>query len=107
MMVRSVLGAVVLFCCSESSGGAACQEVPAITVDVVQEVACVGTQLLEGDDTFEGIAAACGPMALQDVVTIVGSLALQGSDGASATAVTLASRAKACHHRGATEAGSQ
>ena len=48
-----------------------CSQVPAITAAVVQEVDCVEAQLTAGNDTFEGIALACAPLAVEDVVTIV------------------------------------
>jgi hypothetical protein len=48
-----------------------CQQLPAISADVVNEVDCVEAQLLAGNDTFEGIALACSPALVSDVVTIV------------------------------------
>lgn len=69
---------------------AACAAVPAITKTVVDEITCVEGEVTKGDDTFEGIALACGPITVEDVVLIVGSLAASKSPAAE--------KAKAVHH---------
>jgi hypothetical protein len=52
-------------------GISSCAQVPAITAAVVQDVDCVEAQLQNGTDTFEAIAVACAPLAIDQVVTIV------------------------------------
>jgi hypothetical protein len=69
---------------------AACAAVPAITKTIVDEITCVEGEISNGDDTFEGIALACGAVTVEDVGLIVGSLA--------ASKHPLAEKAKAVHH---------
>ncbi len=64
-------------------------------------VQCVTTELLKGDDTFEGIAAACGGAAVSEVVGIIETLASSYADGGLAKASPLAAKAAAAHHRNA------
>jgi hypothetical protein len=71
-----------------------CAAVPAITVDLVQEIHCVDAQLEAGNDTFEGIAIACGGMLVADVVTIVADEA-SGEGGVP----ELAEKARHVHHK--------
>jgi hypothetical protein len=78
-----------------ASGG--CAQVPVITAAVVGEINCVENQLAAGDDTFEGIAIACAPLAVEDVVTIVGALAQPASDGGNGTS-PVSDAAKKVHH---------
>ena len=70
-------------------------EQSSITADVVGEVDCVEAQLLAGNDTFEGIAAACAPALVADVVTIVTA---ELSKDAGVTPVATA--AAKVHHAG-------
>ena len=74
-----------------------CAQVPAITAGVVQVVDCVEAQLAAGDDTFEDIAAACAPVAVADVVTIVTAEVEPYPDGG--TQKPLALQASKVHHR--------
>jgi hypothetical protein len=62
-------------------------------------VACVSQELLKGDDTFEGIAAACGGAAIAEVVGIVETLSLAADAGGAATVLT--QKASAAHHKNA------
>jgi hypothetical protein len=68
-----------------------CAQVPVITAGIVQLVDCVGAELLKGDDTFEAIAIACAPAAIEDVITIVTAKAAE--DGGP-----LAAAASRVHH---------
>jgi hypothetical protein len=72
---------------------AACAQLPAITADVVKDVQCVEVEIGKGNDTFEGIALACAPLAVEQVVTIAGALAT----GTTASP-TLAAKAGKVHH---------
>jgi len=61
----------------------ACAARGAITTAVVGEIQCVEAEIAKGDDTFEGIALACAPLAVEDVVTIVAALAASTSSPAA------------------------
>jgi hypothetical protein len=74
----------------------ACAQVPAITADVVGEIQCVEAQLAAGNDTFEGIALACAPLAVSDVVTIVEAELAPFPDGG--TTKVLAHQASLVRH---------
>jgi hypothetical protein len=88
-----VLGTALALACSWAVMGVdGCAAVPAITSAVVQEVQCVESEVSKGDTTFEDIAAACAPIAVADVVTIVTSLLVSDSGD-------LAAKAKAVHHK--------
>jgi hypothetical protein len=66
-----------------------CAAVPSITAAIVGEVQCVQAEVAKGDTTFEDIALACAPLAVADVVTIVGAI----------TDPAIADKAKAVHHK--------
>ena len=87
---RSIVLAVALLAPSAGLSTEGCAEVPAITAGVVGEIQCVEAQVAAGNATFEGIAAACGPMLVGDVITIVGALA-------ASTTPTAAMAAKVRH----------
>jgi hypothetical protein len=92
-MIRAALVSTVLAILGVILVTSSCAQIPAITAAVVGEVQCVEGEIAKGDDTFEAIALACAPLAVSDVVTIVGALATSSP--------TLADKAKLVHHKSA------
>jgi hypothetical protein len=72
-----------------------CAQGGAITAAVVGEIDCVETELAKGDDTFEGIAEACAPLAVADVVTIVEAEVAPTEAGAKPVAAAAAAPTEA------------
>ena len=84
--IRASVVALPLFACLT----------PAQTAVVVgggqKLVDCVAAELVKGDDTFEGLALACGPVTIAEIIGVVETLA------ASPTTTTGALAMKA-HHK--------
>jgi hypothetical protein len=68
-------------------GCMAATQIPVIIGGGETLVNCVTAEIAKGDDTFEGIATACGATAIAEVVGIVETLA------------TTSAPAKAVHHK--------
>lgn len=75
----SLLSVFALALCGSLIGATCSTQTKAIiTTDVAQAVQCVSTQVVSGDMQPEAIAAACAPLAVEDVITLVEAL-LAGS----------------------------
>jgi hypothetical protein len=71
------------------------KDVPSIVGGGAPLVACVVKEVEGGDETFEGIAAACGVQAIDEIVGIVETI----SSGTSLPPTT-AAKAVRVHHKG-------